>query len=754
MIRSREGEAGMDEFRATRRSLRATLLVTVWLLVVPGLLLVVKLLALPSDHLQTIPWVAPGAAGPALQPFGPVPGISAGDTLLAVNGVPAADVLAGREDHPVHVGQVLTYAVQHGSTRTDVAVQVHRHLDLVGLFTVEQPDAALATLVILGLGIWLVRRRPGELAAHAFLLFAAGWASSTLTGWAWTEPLDYWARPWVVLWAALGLGGYLVSGIATLLFALTFPRASARMRRHPWTALTTIPLAVCAGFATWVAWHGLRLTDLATLNMAAEVVWQLCTLSALVVLVVRWVRLRRNAEAARRIQIVVLGFLATLALILLGKWLAVPQGTFGFGLVLLIFPVSVAVAIAKQDLFELDVALNRGLVAAGTGSVLLVAYLAVAALTAEVSGHDGPLAALPAAGLVAVAFAPVRNKTQRLVTRRLFGTADDPQLVLHRLGLRLESSDDPESLLAAVVDTAAESLRLPYVAVELSTEDGWRVVRQHGTAPAQGAEHFDIHVAEQVVGRLAASPRGDARSLSPLDRQLLSDLARHSGVSARVVALLTDLRTAQHRLLVAREEERHRIHRDLHDGLGPSLVGLTLQLEVAAELAGDGDLGVLTRRLHGEAARATDDVRRLVRDLRPGELEELGLPAAVAAAAARLSSPNAPRFDLDSPARLPDLAAEVEDAAYKICLEAMTNVIRHSSATACRIRLHSPDATTLHVEVVDNGCGLRTGDGSGTGLQSMEERAAAVGGHLEVTGAAGQGTTVHAALPTAGAVGS
>lgn len=744
----------MDEERVIRRSLRWTLLVSLWLLVVPGLLLVFKLLVLPSDHLQTVPWSSPGAAGPELQPMGDVPGIRAGDTLLAVNGVPASDVLASRASHPVRAGEVLTYRVRHGSAEQDVPVVVHKHLDVTGLFTAQQPDAALATLAILGLGIWLVRRRPGEPAAHAFLLFAAGWASSTLAGWAWTEPLDFWARPWVVVWADLGLGGYLVSGIATLLFALTFPSAAPAMRRHPWTAVAALPLAVCAAFAAWVAWRGVRLSEFAAMNTAAEIVWQVCALTALVVLVVRWVRRRRDPESARRIQIVVLGFSATLALILLGKWLAVPQGTFGFGLLLLIFPVSVAVAIAKQDLFELNVALNRGLVAAGTGSVLLAAYLAVAALTAEVSGHDGPLAALPAAGLVAVAFAPVRNKTQSLVTRRLFGTADDPQLVLHRLGLRLESSDDPESLLAAVVDTAAESLRLPYVAVELSTEDGWRVVRQHGTAPAQGVEHFDIHVAEQVVGRLAASPRGDARSLSPLDRQLLSDLARHSGVSARVVALLTDLRTAQHRLLVAREEERHRIHRDLHDGLGPSLVGLTLQLEVAADLAGDGDLGALTRRLHGEAARATDDVRRLVRDLRPGELEELGLPAAVAAAAARLSSPNAPRFDLDSPARLPDLAAEVEDAAYKICLEAMTNVIRHSSATACRIRLHSPDATTLHVEVADNGCGLRTGEGSGTGLQSMHERAVAVGGRLEVTGAAGQGTTVHAALPTAGAAGS
>jgi signal transduction histidine kinase len=237
---------------------------------------------------------------------------------------------------------------------------------------------------------------------------------------------------------------------------------------------------------------------------------------------------------------------------------------------------------------------------------------------------------------------------------------------------------------------------------------------------------------------------------------LLSDLARHSGVAARVAALLTDLRAAQQRLLVAREEERFHIHRDLHDGLGSTLVGLTLQLEVAADLAGDGELGALARRMHGEAARATEDVRRIVRELRPGELEELGLAAAVAAAAARLRSPNAPTFDLDTPSLLPELPAEVEDAAYKICLEAMTNVIRHSRATRCRIQLRDT-GTELELEISDDGqgfdadSGADTGadSGGGTGLRSMRDRAAAAGGTVTVTADAGGGTSVLARLPLA-----
>jgi signal transduction histidine kinase len=613
----------------------------------------------------------------------------------------------------------------------------------------------LVSVAMLGLAWWLLRRRPGELAAHAFLVFAVGWASDDVSSWAWATPLDLIARPWATAWAYLGTAGYVVSGVAILLFALSFPRPVGWFRRRPWLLVSTAPLLFSAWLAGWAAVRGPRIDELARLDIVAEVIWEPCVLMALLVMIVRWVRLRSDAEARRRAQIVVLGFATAIAVMLIGKWIAIPAGTFGFGLVLLIFPASVAVAVAKRDLFELDVALNRGLVAVVCGGALLGLYLGAAAVTVALSGRSGPVAALPGAGLVAVAFAPVRAAAQRVITHRLFGTGGDPQLVMHRLGLRLEASDDPESLLAAVVDTAAESLRLPYVAVELWSGTGWQATRQRGRRPTH-VESFDISVGDEVVGRLVVAPRPDVKTLSPMDRQLLSDLARHSGVAARVAALLTDLRAAQQRLLVAREEERFRIHRDLHDGLGSTLVGLTLQLEVAADLAGDGELGALARRIHGEAARATEDVRRIVRELRPGELEELGLAAAVAAAAARLRSPNAPTFDLDTPSLLPELPAEVEDAAYKICLEAMTNVIRHSRATRCRIQLRDT-GTELELEISDDGqgfdadSGADTGadSGGGTGLRSMRDRAAAAGGTVTVTADAGGGTSVLARLPLA-----
>jgi signal transduction histidine kinase len=729
-----------------RRSRRIALSVALWLLILPGVLLVVRM-ALPADGVLTIP---PGQTfadgGVALSPAGTVPGISGNDVLVAVNGVPASDVLAARHSRSTAPGEALTYQVRHAGELRDVVVRLRAHPDLLQLIGSQQPDVLVVSLAMLVLAGWLLRRRPDERAAHAFLLFAAGWASSAVSALAWPQVVDFWARPWFVVWADVGTGGYLVSGMATLLFAMTFPVAGERVARHTWVAAAVVPLVFSAGFAVWVASHGTRTTDFTAVNAGAEICWQVCTLAALGVIAVRWLRLRHDLEARRRIQIVVVGLATTLLIVLAGKWLAVPAGRVGFGLILLIFPASVAIALTRRNLYELNLALNRALVAFGSATVLLALYLGVAVATAQLTRDSGPLVALPAAGVVAVAFAPIRAWVQKLVSRRLFGAADDPQLLLHRLGVRLEASDDPESLVAAVVETAGETLRLPYAAMQLVTEDGeWRVAHERGE-PVADPEAFDVTVGDRLVGRLVAAPRRDAGVLSPLDRRTLADLARHSGVAARVVALLTDLRVAQQRLLVAREEERHRIHRDLHDGVGPALVGLTLQLEVAADLAGDGELGSLTRRLHREAARTTDDVRRMVRNLRPGELEELGLPAAVAAAASRLASPHAPTFDLDTPASLPELNAQVEDAAYKICLEAMTNVVKHSNASHCTIRLrHTP--TTLDIEISDDGCGIAAEATTGTGMHSMRERAFAVGGELDITTANSAGTTVVARLP-------
>lgn len=707
-------------------------------------------LLLPSDGLRTLDAAGGATKGQLLlDPPRSVDGIGSGDHLVAINGLPISGIVQAPQPRSVHAGDVLTYTVEHGGATRDVRVVVRPHPDTWGWLR-SNIAGLVVNLGVLIAAAWLVRRRPHELAGHALLLFAAAWVAASLLPQA--EPLDVWGRPWLRFLSILGEGSYVVSGLATLLFACAFPQPIGWLRRRPWSALTAVPLVGTAWFAAaaTIGHNDAALFDIA--NGAAEIAWQLATIGAVVIAGTRWFRLRHDAAARRRMQLVFLGLTVTFGLIVVVKWLPThpPAATFPF--VVALFPASVVVAIATRDLYDLDLALNRGLVAVTSAVVLLGLYLAAAALTVLLAGSSGPLTALPAAGIVAIGLAPVRSRAQRFIAHRLFGIGGDPRLVFHRLGMRLSAADDPESLMAAVVDTATESLRLPYAAVQLRTGDGWQTVEERGRRPAI-VETIEIVSKASVVGRLVVAPRSDSKGLSPIDRELLEDLARHSGVAAQVAALLTQLRAAQQGLLVAREAERHRIHCDLHDSVGPTLVGLTLQLEVAAELAAGGPLGDLITRLHGAAARATTDVRRLVRALRPADLDELGLPAAIAAAAARLAAPNAPKFDLQGPSRLPELSAEVEDAAYKICLEAMSNAVRHSGATNCCVRLEqrNHDAKgTIGIEINDDGRGFADTATRGTGLSSMRERAEAVGGRLRIESAPGHGTRIDVDLPITG----
>ena len=197
-------------------------------------------------------------------------------------------------------------------------------------------------------------------------------------------------------------------------------------------------------------------------------------------------------------------------------------------------------------------------------------------------------------------------------------------------------------------------------------------------------------------------------------------------------------------LVVAREEERRRLRRDLHDGLGPTLAAIGMRAEAAAALLDQGpDATRPQLEALGEEVRvALADVRRLVDGLRPPALDELGLLGAIGQQAARLddgtgreSGSATIRVECEPPS-LPDLPAAVEVAAYRITVEAMTNAVRHAGARLCRVRLEA--SSQLTIEVTDDGRGLPSPLPSGTGLESMRERAEELGGDRRDRAAAGR----------------
>ena len=196
----------------------------------------------------------------------------------------------------------------------------------------------------------------------------------------------------------------------------------------------------------------------------------------------------------------------------------------------------------------------------------------------------------------------------------------------------------------------------------------------------------------------------------------------------------------------AREEERRRLRRDLHDGLGPQLATLTLKLDAARNLLGTEPqaTNTLLAGLKTQVQAAISDIRRLVYDLRPPALDELGLIPAIREGTTNYSQ-NGLSISVEAPKNLPPLPAAVEVAAYRIVQEGLTNVVRHAKAHACRVRL-SVDHE-LELEITDDGVGLPEGRHAGVGLSSMRERAAELGGTCLAESLSGGGTRMLARLP-------
>jgi signal transduction histidine kinase len=348
---------------------------------------------------------------------------------------------------------------------------------------------------------------------------------------------------------------------------------------------------------------------------------------------------------------------------------------------------------------------------------------------------------------VAVCFQPLRARVQRFVNRLMYGERVDPYTAIAGLGRTLASSLQLDAVLSNVVATIGQSLALQYVGIVLASHDAsWEGATgaEYGK-PSTDLLAFPLVHQGVVVGELRLAARPGER-LRERDHRLIADLAPQVAAAVHAVGLSQELQLARQRIVQLREEERRRIRRDLHDGLGPALAGLTFTLEAVRNLT-ESDL----RRADELLVSATEqvqtmigDVRRLIYGLRPATLDQLGLAASLRGLASQESSPGT-SVTIDAPSSLPQLPAAVEVAAYWIAQEALTNVRRHAHAHTCSVRV-AVEPTVLRLEVADDGAGFTSGS-TGIGLHTMKERAAEIGGTCEIGSRAGGGTLVTASLP-------
>lgn len=424
-------------------------------------------------------------------------------------------------------------------------------------------------------------------------------------------------------------------------------------------------------------------------------------------------------------------------------------GSTLFYLFTLFIPVSIGFAILRYRLWDIDLIISRTLVY-GTLTIAIIGIyvVAVMGLSTLLGTENNTILSLIVTGIVAISFQPARERLQRLVNLLIFGDRDSPGDALARLGHRMEHTLSPDDILPTIVTTIRDSLRLPYAGIVLKREGQDTLVAESGK-PSDALVAYPMVYQGEQIGELKVAPRTRGEAFSRADRNLLETLAQQASLAVHGVLLTNALRHSREQLVLAQEEERRRLQRDLHDGLGPVLASLSQRLDIASVLVKrDQDAAIaLLSELKVQVKSVLSEIRQLVYALRPLALDELGLLSAIREAAIQNSGVNTLTVSLESPEILPHLTAAVEVIAYRVVLEALTNVQRHARAHFCEIRLTIIDNSALEIEVVDDGCGLPDGYNPGVGLKSIRERTAEVGGEYKIEPRAGGGTRLWVRLP-------
>jgi two-component system NarL family sensor kinase len=628
------------------------------------------------------------------------------------------------------------------------------------------PAIAGAALLNSILGHLIGRRHAGHAVARVLqvagllqtaVVLTAGYANAALFG-----PLPEQGAT-LALWSSrwLWVPAIAVSGLGLLLLFPDGRLPSPRWRTA--AALATVgPLLLTLAFATLpftdTVWRDVPVENpLAVFPREAYVVleavaypaWVLGVAVGSAAVVAR--RRRATGTQRQRYRLVVVPAVL-LPVALAASWLTEVGGLVEM-VVGVWLAIAVTVAMLRHRMFDLDVVVNRAAVHALLVLSLFGAYVSVVALVSEAAGGEvswpaGAVAAVTVAALTG----PLLTRLRAGVDRLMYGDRGRPDALAGRLAVATAGGappgDRPADVLTAAAEALRDALRVPWVRVEVDSDRGVA-----GDQRTDGRE-VDIRLGEERLGRLCVGARWDGERLTVADEQALEAAARQLAVTAEAYLLARRLADARERLVGAREDERRRIRRDLHDGLGPALAGITAALEGLEEVARTDPAAAVAALpgLRAQARTAVGDVRRLVDGLRPPALDELGLAGALEEELRRLEQASGVRCTLVGSHRLPALPAAVEVAALRIALEAATNVVRHASATTCSVVL-SVSEREVAVRVDDDGAGLRADAVPGVGLTSMQERAEEVGGTCTVTAHPSGGTRVSALLPLPRAAG-
>lgn len=433
------------------------------------------------------------------------------------------------------------------------------------------------------------------------------------------------------------------------------------------------------------------------------------------------------------------------------------------------FPVSIAIAVLKYGLYQIDVVISRAVTYGLLSAALTGVYAGIVVGIGTLAGYaGGPVLTVAAAVVVAVLFHPLRQRASLLANRLVYGKRASPYQVLADFAQVMAGLLDADAALdrmAALLAAATGAVRVEVwvlVGAGLSPRSVWPAGASPGAAPGLASGTPGDAAAPDPVSRaIGVRHKGEllgmiclekARNepVSAADETLLADVAsqaglvlRNAGLTAELQATIDDLRASRRRLVRAQDEERQRIERNLHDGAQQQLVALSVQLSLLEDAADDpGEVRDLAGELRAGVRAALDDLRALARGIYPPVLADQGLRAALQAQAERVPVPVL--IDADGIGRI---SRDGEAALYFCILEALQNVAKYARASLATVTL-TRAADGLEFTVTDDGAGFDLeAAATGTGLQGMADRLSAAGGQLRIESAPGRGTIVSGAVP-------
>lgn len=670
-----------------------------------------------------------------------------GDVVLSIDGAPVAQA-GGLQPR---MGARSTYVVERDGQLLSVPVEL-RPWPWGEWLRRNWPAVVLSLAMLLSAG-HVYRRRVRDPAAQVLLLTGALAAAATTTFALGAQAVDLASGRAPVAYAA-GQLSLACCWLSWLVFTLVFPRPVDPGRA---VRLVLAIVALCGGLQLALMLDVVGEGDLFSWRAAAlETTFGWIVPPLIVAVALRRYLVARHAPGAHYLTWL-LGAFAVCIAAFVSLWMA-PAALSAAPLVpweyvplaFLPCPLVLTAAVLRFGLFDVKAVAGRSLLYGLLSLALVATYVAVLAFVGTLAIPENRfLPPLIATVVLAVLFHPLRERLQHAISRLLFGSRDEPYVALSRLGRRLAQAGDTSDVLGSITDTVSGALRLPYAAVELVATDGATLRRAAVGAPAEDVLALPVLAAGDLVGRLHLSPRAPATRFEESELRLLLDLAHQAAPALQALRLTVELRRSRQRLLIARAEERRRLQRDLHDGLGPSLAGLLLQVGAAR--------GLLARDQTDRAAaclavaednvvQSASDVRQMLLQLRTPLLDTLGLVGALRHKADSLGAAAGVRLSVHAPGVLPPIPAAVEETVLAVAGEAMTNAVRHSGGSRCDVELSLTDDSAV-LRVRDDGTGIAGGRPAGIGLSSMRERADELGGSCVLEQPDEGGTVVAVTLP-------